>query len=502
MALKLTCPACTAPFGLGEDARGETVFCPRCGKALLVTNEGVAKAIGRPASAHAASTWKLNPLYQLIAVPLLLLIGGLSVYLVMHRRTDEHKEVAKHDGGRSDEYVKHDRDPQLPQNDPALDAVVADHGSLKSGTRMVDDLKVATLNLPSKGLLPCMLWADVEGSAFLALDGDTGILRRIGFPNCKVMKQKQLDGKFAWMSLSAEGLLLSDPGSERILVVDPGSLEQKAEIVVAKLKRADSAPGQSWAVACDQGPFHTQKLYFVDLVKRSTVAVTMPQRKVNTGFQDNPTWQQSNTFGADNPIVTPDGAYVFTRNNDFSMTPDLPALAAKGLPTAYRFSFNDGNLKYEESDAIRGIGGFSSRITLSPDSKLVCLNWQNSTTIYPVDSFKKQACALELGLMSPCVGFDIKGGYIYGQNLSHDLVLFTPHGAKRKEYTLEKSIMSWPRSINRFGVVIQEAGSRPWQEGDTDGPGPVQQYLVYPGGNQVVLLTATALYAVEVPKQN
>jgi len=46
--------------------------------------------------------------------------------------------------------------------------------------------------------------------------------------------------------------------------------------------------------------------------------------------------------------------------------------------------------------------------------------------------------------------------------------------------------------------VIQPGYSRPWQEGDP--AGVVEQYLVYPSGNRLVLLTGAAVYALEVPK--
>jgi hypothetical protein len=70
--------------------------------------------------------------------------------------------------------------------------------SLKGGTRKVDDAKVCTLKLSARTLLPCMLWADKKGSAFLAVEGSTGLLRRISFPDFKVIKEKDLERKFTW----------------------------------------------------------------------------------------------------------------------------------------------------------------------------------------------------------------------------------------------------------------------------------------------------------------
>lgn len=100
-----------------------------------------------------------------------------------------------------------------------------------------------------------MLWVDNDGSAFLALEGGTGILRRISFPDCKVTKQRDFERKFAWMSLSEYGVLLSETDTEEIWVVDPATLEVKNKIAMPKLKRAVSAPvriGQLPAIAVAQ----------------------------------------------------------------------------------------------------------------------------------------------------------------------------------------------------------------------------------------------------------
>ena len=551
MALKLTCPDCDSSFALTENVRGKKAFCPSCGSSLSVTGAGVAKSVNRSAPKQPGKRMSVNPIWFFIGIPGLLLAGGLGSYLIFHNH-EKPLEVAKTNHNPPDEPNDRTRDAEHGHTDPPKQIAKIDlahkepdkhpdppivkqeiksadnsNGKSKeepaktdSDTRMVGDAKVRTLKLPAKGILECMIWADAAGSAFLALDGDAGVLRRISFPDGKVVKQKQLDGKFSWMSLSAEGLLLSDPGSERILVVDPATLEAKTEIAVPKLKRAASAPGQSWAVACDQGPFQTQKLYVVNLLNKKVDPVAVSQDLVKLGGSTPPF--QGNALGVDNPAVTPDGAYVFTQGDNPCAFPGpgegegRPIVPLGGTPALFRFSFKDGKLTYEESNAHHSQrDGFNkASVTISPDSKLVCLTWltngpgrsdvPSATTIYPVDTFKKQYCTLEQGvfqqsLVPQSVGFDIKGGFIYAQDRNHELVLFTPHGAKRKEYTLEHPDFSWPAIRNRLGVVIQDGGSRPWQEGD--GAGNVQQYLVHPGGNRLVLLTRTAIHAIEVPKE-
>jgi hypothetical protein len=411
---------------------------------------------------------------------------------------------------------------KAPAPPPVKPPVPANPNALSAGSRMVDDLKVTALKLPAKGLLPCMLWADAEGSAFLTLHSDTGTLRRISFPALEVKKRADLDGKFTWMAMSAEGLLLSSPDSEAIWVVDPATLEVKTKINVPKLRRADSAPGLSWAVACDQGLFHDQKLFVVNLVKKTAAHYTAPQGTVPGKINGSlwllepgstypvigmPKLAQGNLVGLDNPVVTPDGAYVYTQGHNLFPHPgyDHRPVELFDVPTMFRFSFRLGTLKFEESEPTHlteRVGLNMGEITISPDSKLVCLpgqpNFSSSTPIYPPGTFKKHVCTLDPGCGTRAVGFDIKADYIYTQNVGHELIVLTLHGVKRKEYILEKSTQYFCEVRNRRGEIITPAYSRPWQEGDP--AGVVQRYLVYPGGHQLVLLTDAAVYAVEVPK--
>ncbi len=187
----------------------------------------------------------------------------------------------------------------------------------------MNDLTAVTLNLPAKSLLPALLWADPQGSAFFALEGDTGVLRRISFPDCKVVKKADLERKFNWMSLSAEGLLLSQTDSDKMWLVDPATLQVKAKIVVPKLKRAVSAPSLSWAVACDLVEFPNQGLYVIDLKKKKATRWAEPgnlrsQNPLNSipNFVDNSTAMvraaRRPPLNLDSPVVTPDGAHVFT----------------------------------------------------------------------------------------------------------------------------------------------------------------------------------------------
>ncbi|OWK43875.1 hypothetical protein FRUB_03474 [Fimbriiglobus ruber] len=343
---------------------------------------------------------------------------------------------------------------------------------------------MTSLNLPGKNLLPCMLWADAKGSAFFALENASGVLRRISFPDFVVAKQADLERKFEWLSLSAEGLLLSDPTGEEIWVVDPATFDVKAKIPVPKLKRAVSAPGSFLAVACDQDAAKNQaqtngKLYVVNLRTKKATQWVAPNNATRA------------EIGLDNPAMSPDGHYVFT----------------KYLEVMFRFSFKNGTLHYEDHTPRMGRGAsvaldsragyaqkmgplYSAGITFSPDSKLVCMpnvsgnvhEKMFTTVVYPINTFNKHQCTLDQGPYPQAVGFDLNGGRIFTQNYGHELLVFSLAGVKKKEYRFDLK----PEAI----------------PGHEKAAGSVWQYLVHPDGNKIVMLTSDTGYYVDVPRSS
>ena len=366
--------------------------------------------------------------------------------------------------------------------------------SLKGETRKVNDLTAVTLNLPAKSLLPALLWADPQGSAFFALEGDTGVLRCISFPDGKVVKKADLEHKFNWISLSAQGLLLSENDSDKLWLVDPATLQVKAKIAVPKLKRAVSAPSLSWAVACDLVEYPNQELYVIDLKKKTATRWAEPNNlwaPLNPipNFVDHSTalvhYVPRTPLNLDCPVVTPDGAHVFTLGDQ-----QLVALRRErinvqhDIPIMSRFSFKGGRLVYEQATSAIDQGDNQDSalrtVAFSSDSTLVCMPWKdsdtssNSTPVYPVATFDKHKVVLE-GVWPTAVGFDLKAGCVYVPDYQHDVVVFTLHGVKKGEYLV--------------GTAPQV---RTWTEG-------VRQYLVHPNGKKFVMLKSDAAYFVAMP---
>jgi WD40 repeat protein len=120
MSRKLTCPACAASFVPSDDLRGKKAFCPRCGQALVVTGAGVAKRNEerRPAPRRRAPARGSNPLARLLTAFLLVLMllpGGLALYLFTRGHAEGPKQAAKNE----DQPASPTLDHQPPSDDPS-----------------------------------------------------------------------------------------------------------------------------------------------------------------------------------------------------------------------------------------------------------------------------------------------------------------------------------------------------------------------------------------------
>jgi hypothetical protein len=332
------------------------------------------------------------------------------------------------------------QEPALPPKPLPKPAATGD--SVKGDSKDLMGLKVTDIKLPSKTTLPCLTWANAKGSAFFALDG-TGVLRRISFPESAETARIDLGEKCSWLGLSVEGLVLSLPGPGEVWVLDPEKLEMTQRYAIPKVKRVAAAPSLDLAVASN-GP----ELFVLDLKKKTWFQFPGPGPQFG---------------GFDDPAVTPDGRYVFTRG---------------GINQLHRFRLANGQLTFEESSP-RIISGPAGSISVSPDSRFVCIpsgsgnagaKRSYSTFVYSVTSFKKAVFMLAQGAYPRAVAFDPAAAHVYAQDFKHPLIIFTATGIKQREYALGRS-------------------------------GEVRQYLVHPEGNRLLLLTEGSLSYVEIPKE-
>jgi S1-C subfamily serine protease len=325
----------------------------------------------------------------------------------------------------------------------------------QGASRTVDDLTVTEVRLNAAALAPCLVWAR-DGKSFYALEGGTGMLRRIALDGFREVQRLDVGRKCGWLSLSAEGLVVTVTDAQEVWLVDAEQLKVKGRCAVASVTRAVSAPGLSVAVAASPGPLDGGDLYVLDLKKVDVVKAYKAR-------------DFSRDVGFDRAVMTPDGKYLFT---------------AGGIEQMARFRIDGADLVFEQSSYRIAQGAVGAGICVSPDGRFVCYptgggNYgvgENhpprqgySTWIYPVTNLRKPALQLETGPYPRAVGFDPKAGRIFGQNFDTTLMVFNEAGIKRKVY---------------------QFGSR----GDE-----VKQFSTHPDGGKLLLLTGSKLFWIEFP---
>lgn len=319
---------------------------------------------------------------------------------------------------------------------------------VKGSAATVMDLTVTPIKLSADKLRPTMIWADKKGTALFVLE-KTGMLRRINVPDFTVATELDVERKCSSLAMSAEGLLLAVADAQEVWVLDPEKLTVKRKIESPSVDYVASAPNLSFAFASAG----KEGLTILDLKKGKATP-----------------FKPAGNVGSENPVATPDGAYLFTRG---------------GIEQLHRFKIDKGTLKFEESSQRIAQGRISAGIQVSADSKYVCLpcgggNYGDlkdhpkaaaySTYVYPVKNINKPAFTLEQGAYPSAVGFDPAGKLVYSQNHEYPLITFGETGIKKKEYKMDQGR-------------------------------DVLQYLVHPDGRKLLLLSDKNLSWIELPEK-
>jgi hypothetical protein len=256
-------------------------------------------------------------------------------------------------------------------------------------------------------------------------------------------RQVDLKRRCGWLALSAQGLVVTCPDEQEILLLDPETLKVKKSFVVAGVKRTVSSPALSVAFAADA----RWQLVIVDLASGE-----VSQR------------QKGHGFGL--PEVTPDGKYLFS---------------VGGVLHRYRITRNQ---LIHEKPWSEGTGSNPQQICISPDSKYVCVTsgggngkfpgypylGNYSTYILPVTKLREPAFGIQQGAYPKTLAFDPKAQLVYAQNYAKDLLVYRYTGAKVKAYSLVPS--SWG----------------------------TQLILAHPEGYRALILTERKLFFVELPR--
>lgn len=308
--------------------------------------------------------------------------------------------------------------------------------SVKGDTHEVMDLQVTPIKVRAN-VAPCMCWADDKGSACWMLD-PAGTVLRVSFPDLKETHAIELGRKCSWLSPSAEGLVVSVAEVQEVWLLDPARFTVKHKIAVPGLRRAASAPSLSTAFASNG-----RELYVVDLKKGKAARFSGEGPKFP---------------GYANPVVSPDGKYLFTSG---------------GLENMHRFGIRNGKAVFEQSSPRISQGRVDIGIQVSPDSKFVTLpsyagNYgagsYGNVFVYPVENIERAEVTLEFG--GPC-GMAISADPASGKFYANGLLVFDKEGKREKEYKLDA--------------------------------GDIKQMLVHPQGGKLLLLGTGKFLLVEMP---
>src|SRR5262249_45942055 len=107
----------------------------------------------------------------------------------------------------------------------------------------VTELKLATANVPG-----CLCWA-ADGRSFYYLDGGTGTVGQVALDGFRLVRRLETRQRCSWLSVSAEGLLLTASAAGEVWLLDPKTLSVKERLAAPGVMRTVSAPPLSVAFA-------------------------------------------------------------------------------------------------------------------------------------------------------------------------------------------------------------------------------------------------------------
>jgi predicted Zn finger-like uncharacterized protein len=313
------------------------------------------------------------------------------------------------------------REEKLPKGQVVNNVVLGEQ------PQTVPGFTLTGLSLNAGVLHPCLCWA-ADGKSFYALNSN-GTLRQVSRDGFRETRRLSVGQNCAWLSSSAEGLLVTVQGNEQTQgcwVVDPVSLDARYRLLRPDLSRVVSAPTLSIAIGFRTPAFGNPAMLTVFDLKT---------RQVSWEYRL-PDFAGSVSFS--NPAVTPDGKYLLTMD-----------LGDGGR--IHRFKIDGPRLTFEESGEPIIQGTEKVGLQVSPDGKYVCVpchggNIQGlpnhprvageSTYVYAVTDLKKPAFTLTQGNFPLAVGFDPKAGKVYTHNYGTELMVFDLKGVRQKgEYS-------------------------------------------------------------------
>jgi hypothetical protein len=297
------------------------------------------------------------------------------------------------------------------------------HTPLAGKEERLGDAVVTRLKLPAHDLPGCLCWS-ADGNSFYYLNAATGTLGQVALAKLEEVRRLEIDRKCSWLSVSAEGLVVTVADRQEVWVVDPETFRVKERLQAPSAARAVSSPALSVAFVPMPPEWSGAPWWQVlDLKAGERVFGRSP------GYPPNRERPQLLT-----PTVTPDGKYLLTRGDHDGRL--------------HRFRVDGPKLVYEESSPAI-VSGRDSDLCLSPDGKLVCLPSGGGnqaffafnhppldpygTYIYPVTNLQRPEFTIQQRVYPHIIAFDPAGKLIYAQQSTSRVGVFRPSGVKIKD---------------------------------------------------------------------
>ena len=307
------------------------------------------------------------------------------------------------------------------------------------------DAQCHKLSLEPTLRIPNLLWD--EGHEHFFVLSESGVLRKIAYPELREVAKLDLESKCKWIEMSKEGLCVLNTGLQDLVLVDPDSLQPLKKFAIGEAEHFAASPASSVAYVSTG---RCRRLNLIDLSNGKQLGSFTGQ---DFDGADKRVYQ----FCA--PALSPDGNFLFCVDSECMV----------------RFRVRGNSLIYEEKGP--RIGSNARKIVISPDSGYVALpsgggNGKGyKTYVYSVDDIKDRVLAAEGGAYPRTIAFDKTAKMIYGQKSGVELLTFNSKGLISKSYDLVK-------------------------RGHSD----TTHLLVHPDGFQVIVLTAHDIYVVKLPK--
>ena len=278
------------------------------------------------------------------------------------------------------------------------------------------ELKIHTLDLPAKELLPCLCW---DGKRLFALTRG-GSLRVVNPDGFRQEKRLEVGKTCSWMSLSSSGLVLTLSDKNEVWIVSPDSLRVTKRLLV-QADRVVSAPGTSLGFALDK-----DGAVLLDLEGNEQIG------KVDGQFRS------------------------------AAMTNNGMRFSSRKRVRLWCCTFGRATCKNRRDGPDRPGGG---KVVLSDDGERVCLvvgEAKAPTVIYSTQTLQRDR-VLDLVAFPEGVAFAPRGERLYAGSLDHRLRVFGPAGEKAS-YPLAGMDAEKPRQL------LACAGRRPVGAADRRAP--------------------------------